>query len=138
MTVARTKGWQNRLTSYLTQSARTPFEPGVHDCALFAAGAVAAMTGYDPARAYRDRYTTVRGGVRILRKDGHADHIALAASLFRARPPGEAAKPGDLAGIGTDGGHALGVVQGRAVYALSRSGLALVALPPDALIFAVP
>lgn len=134
----RTRGWQGRLVAYLASSATTPFAPGVHDCALFAAGAVAAMTGIDPAAAYRGRYTTERGGWRVLRRDGFADHIALAAAHLRTRGEDERARPGDLAVIPTVTGPALGVVQGQMAYALGPDGLRLVPLAQAVTVFEVP
>ncbi len=109
-----------RLAKYLAQVARRPFAEGQHDCALFAAGAVAAMTGRDLAEEWRGRYSTTRGGIRVLRKSGFEDHIALAASLLAET---DAPKPGDLAVVD---GPALGVVQGTHIYVAGPDGLALV------------
>lgn len=123
----RLDDWQARLVAYLHASARKPFQPGTHDCVLFAAGAVLAMTGQDMAAGWRGRYTTLSGGMRVLRKAGHADHVALAASLF-AEVPVAMAQPGDLAAVPTPDGLALGIVQGEAIYVLGPGGLALVSL----------
>lgn len=112
-----------KLTAYLAEVARTPFAEGQHDCALFAAGAVKAMTGRDLAAEWRGRYTTTRGGIRILRKAGYENHIALAASLFRRT---EAPRIGDLAVVRTEEGPALGIVQGTHVYVTGPQGLSLV------------
>lgn len=119
----RLKGWQGRFTAWLAGVSREPFSYGRHDCALFAAGAVEAMTGEDFARDWRGRYSTMRGGLRVLRKAGHADHIALARALF---PSTVTPKAGDLAVISTPEGPALGVVQGQFVYAPAAIGWALV------------
>lgn len=118
----RQKGWQGRLVAYLDAAGRRPFAEGRHDCALFAAGAVQAMTGLDYAADYRGRYTTTRGGLRVLRRDGYADHVALAASHF---PETAAPVPGDLAVVPTAEGPALGVVQGEHVYLLAPGGMTL-------------
>lgn len=123
----RVRGWQARLIDYLGGAARTPFADGQHDCALFAAGAVAAMTGHDYAAPYRGRYTTIRGGLRILRRDGFADHVALAAAHLPEKPVARA-NPGDLAVIDTLDGPALGVVQGEGIFVLGQNGMALVPL----------
>lgn len=125
--MSRLPDWRARLVSYLAQAQREPFNPGRHDCALFAAGAVAAMTGQDYAAPYRGRYTTLRGGVRVLRREGFEDHIALAAHHLPARPV-SFARPGDLAVVPTEDGPALGVVQGAGVFVLSPAGVALVPL----------
>lgn len=133
----RRPDWRTRLVSYLAQAARQPFRPGLHDCALFAAGAVEAITGADYAAPYRGRYSTERGGIRILRRDGSRDHIALAAAHLRQRAPGERAQPGDLAVIPTDRGPALGVVQGPMVYALGPAGMGLTPLDAAAMVYEV-
>lgn len=117
--------WKLSLIQYLAESARKPFAPGQHDCALFAAGAVEAMTGVDYARPFKGRYTTLKGGVRLLREAGFADHIALAASRLDEIAPAFAA-PGDLAVIDTPEGPAMGVVQGESVYVLTVDRLGLV------------
>lgn len=132
----RLTDWQPRLTAYLAMSARAAFKEGAHDCALFAAGAVQAMTGVDYAAAYRDRYTTTRGGMRILRRDGFSDHVALAAAHLAEKPVARAL-PGDLAVIDTPDGPALGVVQGEGIFVLSQSGMALVPLLAACKVFEV-
>lgn len=123
--MTRQKGWQGRLAAFLASVARTPFSPGTHDCALFAAGAVEALTGVDLAADWRGRYHTLRGGVRVLRRAGYADHIALARSHF---PATTTPRPGDLAVVSTPDGPALGVVQGLMIYAPAAIGWALVPL----------
>ena len=123
----RLPDWQARLVAYLHAARLRPFAYGRHDCSLFAADCVAAMTGHDMAAPWRGRYTTLRGGIRVLRRAGFIDHIALTASLFPEIPP-LSAQPGDLAVVPTDEGPALGVVQGEAVYLLGPTGLGLVSL----------
>jgi hypothetical protein len=127
----RTPDWQARLTGYLAAAARARFAPGRMDCALFAAGAVEAMTGVDPAAAWRGRYRSLAGGSRLLAKAGHPHPESLVATLFAATCPASAL-PGDLAAVGTAEGPALGVVQGAFVYVRRPDGLGLVPLP-DAL-----
>lgn len=123
----RLPDWRSRLIAYLGQVSARPFAPGTHDCALFFAGAVEAMTGVDYAKPYRGRYTTLRGGLRVLRKDGFADHIALAAHHLPEIAPAFA-WPGDGMVVDTDEGPALGVCQGRAVYLLGPNGGGLVSI----------
>ena len=109
----KTEGWQTRLAAYLHEVGREGFAYGAHDCALFAAGAVQAMTGIDLAADWRGRYTSLRGGLRVLRAAGYADHVALAAAHF---PTVDRPRPGDLAVMQTLEGPALGIVQGALVY----------------------
>lgn len=111
-----------KLTAYLAEVARTPFSEGQHDCALFAAGAIQAMTGRDLAAEWRGRYRTTKGGIRVLRKAGYNSHIAYAASLFEQTVT---PRIGDLAVVEAEDGPALGVVQGTHAYVVGRQGLTL-------------
>lgn len=125
--MSRLPDWRARLSQWLATIARVDFSYGRHDCALFAAGAVEALTGRDLAADFRGRYATHVGGIRSLRRLGHADHIALARSYF---PSTSCPRAGDLAVIETPDGPALGVVQGAMIYAPAAIGWGLV--PRDA------
>jgi hypothetical protein len=118
--------WNSRLHHYLEQVVRQPFAWGHHDCTLFAAGAVRAMTDTDHAAAFRGRYTTARGGKRVLRQAGHADHVALAEQLFAAVSLAMAGE-GDIAVVPSEEGPALGIFAGPGVYVVGPSGLSIVA-----------
>jgi len=126
--------WRARLGAYLATEARTPFEYGSSDCALFAAGALNAMTGSDPAANYRGRYTTLRGGLRILRKDGFRDHVERAAALL-AEVPSQRSRVGDIAVVKTADGPSLGVVQGEWVAVRTMSGLGFVPIDQATRVF---
>lgn len=119
--------WRARLTAWLHSVRHRPFAEGTHDCALFAAGAIQAMTGTDFAAPYRGKYSTTRGGIRVLRRAGFADHIALAAAHL---PP--CALPdvceGDVVVIESTHGPALGVVQGAMVYVPGVRGTSLLSI----------
>jgi hypothetical protein len=119
--VARLPDWRPRLHLWLQEMDGKPFVFGNHDCCLFGAGAVAAQTGVDLAAGWRGRYTTMRGGLRVLRRAGYTDHIDLIARHL-AETPRLAACEGDIAVIDDPGGRAVGVVQGSAVYVLHPSG----------------
>lgn len=126
----KTEGWQHRLTTYLASIAARPFEAGKLDCALFTAGAVQAMTGVDHARGWRGKYRSLAKGLKALEAAGHADHVALTASLYPEVPP-IMAQVGDIAVVQSDGAEdvqALGIVQGPSIYVMSRAGLTLAPL----------
>ena len=125
--LSRFPDWRTRLVAYLSASVRLPFEDGKHDCALFLAGGVLAMTGQDFAAPYRGRYTTIAGGIRILRKDGYDDHVDLARAHLAQKSPAFA-NEGDGAVVQTEDGPSLGIVQGAQVYVLAPSGMVLVPL----------
>lgn len=124
--VTRLSDWRIRLETYLHEVWREPFVYGSHDCGLFAAGAVKAMTGEDFGEGYRGGYKTLTGALRKLKMAGFANHADLAASLFDEVHP-SAAQVGDLAAIKvSDAGHyALGVVQGARIYVLRHDQLGL-------------
>ncbi|MDF2603503.1 hypothetical protein [Sphingomonas sp.] len=74
----RKPDWDARLAAYLEPLRARPFVWGEHDCCIFAAGAVEAMTGVDPMPEFRGRYRTAIGSARALRRYGAGD---LAATL---------------------------------------------------------
>lgn len=126
----RRSDWYARLSAYVEEVRRKPFVYGEHDCALFAAGAVDAMTGSDPAAGLRGKYKTIAGGFRQLKKLGFANHADLAASMFDEVHPSHA-QIGDIAAIDLGSGAvALGVVQGARIFVLrpDMQGMATVDL----------
>jgi hypothetical protein len=112
----RLPDWKSRLTAYLAAKAPLLIEPGVHDCALFPAGAVEAMTGVDLAVEWRGRYTTFEEGFKAL----VARHFEEIAPAF--------AWAGDLAVVDGPLGPSLGVVQGEGVYVLTGTRMGLLPL----------
>lgn len=131
--------WRTALAEYIRQVSRKPFAWGSHDCALFAAGAVAAMTGEDFGSPYRGKYKTLRGGLGMLRRKGFKDHSELAASLFEEIPAAQA-NVGDVAAVEENGHVALGIVQGERIYVLrpEASGIGTVGLLEANRVFRVP
>lgn len=81
-TFARHQDWEERLSLYLDRVADQPFEWGEHDCALFAADCVKAMTGADPAEAYRGKYDTARGAAEALREHGAGTLLKTLKAIF--------------------------------------------------------
>ncbi|WP_295560634.1 hypothetical protein [uncultured Sphingomonas sp.] len=78
----RHAGWETALHDYLAALSGAVFVWGRLDCALFAAGAVEAMTGVDPAADFRGRYSTPNGAVRALRRYGAGTLEATIAARF--------------------------------------------------------
>lgn len=110
------------LTAYLERVRAEPFAYGSHDCALFAAGAIQAQTGVDPAEAFRGRYGSLREGLKALKAQGYESHVDLARAVLKPvdRP---FAQTGDIAVLNLDRGPALGVVDGSRVFFLSDGGM---------------
>lgn len=78
----RIPGWETALHDYIAALSGAVFNWGTLDCALFAAGAVQAMTGIDPAAAYRGRYSTAGGATRALKRYGAGSLEATIAQQF--------------------------------------------------------
>lgn len=123
----RLDDWKPRLRQYLAERAETPFAYGAADCGAFAGGAVEAMTGENPHAKVAGRYKTMTGALKALRKLGHEDHVAYAASVLTEIDPLFAGF-GDIAVVPTDEGPALGVVVGAHIEVRAPNGRGLVPL----------
>lgn len=132
----RLDDWRTRLRAHAAQAARKKFRPGSHDCALFAAGAVKAMTGTDLARGWRSKYRSLKRGREMLAELGYADHVALAAAHLPEIPPAMA-QVGDVAAVEEEGELALGIVQGERIWVLRPDGLGTVLLTDASRAFCV-
>lgn len=82
----RRQDWPARLDAYLRDCAARPFQYGAHDCALFAAGAVAAVTGWDPAAAWRGAYDSLSSGQQALRAALGRVSLPQAVNRYLGRP----------------------------------------------------
>jgi len=99
--------WRVHLDALVFSRLRTPFQWGVHDCALWAADAVHATTGFDPAAELRG-YTTARQALRLIRARGGLRAMAERA-LGHALAPQYACR-GDVVLMPMGRRQALGVV----------------------------
>lgn len=105
--MTRLSDWETALGRYLGSVEREPFAFGTHDCALFSANAVLAMTGEDPASEFRGKYRSQAGAVRAVRQAGYDDLAAVMDTKFPTVEIGYA-KRGDV--VMHDG--SLGIVMG--------------------------
>lgn len=62
--------WQQALSREAIRHAMTPYEYGEHDCILFAANCVLAMTGIDHAEDIRGRYSNALEAAKIIKSNG--------------------------------------------------------------------
>lgn len=124
--VKRFADWEARLGAYLEANAGVAFAYGAHDCALFSAGAVEAMTGVDLAAEFRGAYDSEFGAARVLASKGEGTLEATIDGLLSARPIGYARR-GDLVWNGESVGICIG---GDALFAGESEGVAgLVTVP---------
>lgn len=121
MALRRLEGWEARLNVYVEASRHRPFDWGKHDCALFAAGAIEAVTGTPlvdiPA------YSGVYEAARALKCMGHRDVIDLANAHLRPWQSVLMARRADIALLSTEHGLSLGVVLGASVAGPGVDGL---------------
>lgn len=123
----RLPDWAARFQALLQSTRATPFAWGVRDCCLWAADAVQALTGHDPAAPWRGTYGDAAGARLVLRKLGG---LAGVASLG-AQPiqPGFATA-GDVAIVKAARRNMLAVCTGESWLCVTRHGL--LALPLSA------
>lgn len=91
--LSRLPDWHLRFDAYVTSRACMPMAWGSNDCALFAAGAVRAITGADPARGLRAHRSPLQAS-RVVRRLGGL-HQAATCALGPACTPAEAVQ-GDV------------------------------------------
>lgn len=131
--------WEERLSVYLDRVADEPFKWGSHDCALFAADCVLAMTGADPAEAYRGKYDTARGAAEALREHGAGTLLKTLRATFETEVSVHFAQRGDVVMLDAT---TTGICVGRFSYFVGREqdheGLAIIPTAQCRYAFRVP
>ena len=120
--------WKQRLRAYLAAQSDVPFSYGQNDCGSFAGGAVEAMAGENPHVLVAGKYKTMKGALRALKRAGHEDHVAYAASVLTEIDNPLFAQFGDIAVVDSPEGPALGVVVGAHIEVRAPHGRGLVPL----------
>ena len=115
------RDWRARLHKEVERWRRRPYRLGRADCALFVADCIRAMTGDDPAAAFRGRYGTVEEAKVLLAQAGNL--LAVARSYAQEVPVGQAVF-GDIAVLKSEDQfeHLFGLVNGETVLVLHASG----------------
>lgn len=119
MSIVRYQNWEERLAVYLDRVSEEPFKWGAHDCALFSAGAVNAMTGFDPAEDYREKYDTAKGAAAALRVFGAGTLLRTMRATFASEVTPSFAQRGDV--VMKDATSA-GICVGRFSYFVGEEG----------------
>jgi hypothetical protein len=134
--VTRLPLWESKLSDWQQAAARRSFSWGSADCCLTVCDGLQAITGIDPARAFRGKYTTKTGAYGALKRFAGGGLAATAekitAGLGWPEIPVLMARRGDVGLVNTDEGEALAIcigarwaTQGAAglVYLSIKSGL---------------
>ena len=90
----RLPDWQPRLAALFAARQAEPFAWGRFDCCLFAADAVLAVTGHDPAAELRGTYATEQEAAHVLRRVGGVAGVAIRRAGPVVVP--QLAQPGDV------------------------------------------
>ena len=66
----RLSDWEMQLSEYVLSKKSQPFEYGVNDCCLFAAGAVEVITGENPIPEFIGAYDSLKTSIKALKTLG--------------------------------------------------------------------
>ena len=114
----RISTWEEALADYIAIKRHEPFEYGVNDCCLFAAGAVEAITGEDPMSEFRGKYDSLKTSLKAIKEIGAGTLEATLDGKFSEAAIGYAQR-GDLSFFD----DSIGVVMGDFAYFVSDDGL---------------
>ncbi len=106
------------VRAYLKEMRGVPFGYGNNDCALFVAGYLEKLLGFDPAAEYRGRYLSQEEGLALLGPDGVAGKLK---ELLDGPHPINLARTGDIAAKHLDITEQLRILALRAARA-ERNG----------------
>lgn len=119
----RLPDWRQRLDDYLDSIDGKPFEWGELDCALYAAGAVQAMTGVDLAKSFRGQYSDAAGAKAAIAAAGFPDYASLVAAYLPEATADTPVGIGDIAVVDMPGfGPCLALVGGAHLTAMTVRG----------------
>lgn len=115
----RLKDWPSRLDATVRAAKAQPFAWGSRDCCLWAADAVLACTGHDPAAQWRGTYSAALGAMRLVDELGG---LAAIGAMAGPEIPPNRATTGDVGLIqGITGREMLGVYSGQAWLVLAET-----------------
>jgi hypothetical protein len=112
--------WPEILAAQLKEARNKEFEWGKHDCCLFAANVVKAITGKDYAKDFRGKYHSEKEAEELIQAAGGLEKIV---SSFLPSIPPLTAQRGDVLMFLTPMGPALGVCGGDKGFFVLKKGL---------------
>lgn len=116
----RLPDWEARLNDLIAERFSEPFRWGVHDCALWGADVVHALTGEDFGAAFRGKYEDAEGAAKALREFG-AGTVVKTFDRHLRRKDKAFASTGDV--VRTNNQGAIGVIYGGAALCVGDVGL---------------
>ena len=130
--LARVQHWATRaFHDFLLARANEPFAWGSHDCALFAADGIQALTGVDIAADFRGKYSDEAGAIAAIKSIANGTTVEEAAAYCAAQhnlaewKSPLLAQRGDLVTLEDDGRIIAGLIHlsGRHIVAAGETGL---------------
>lgn len=115
---ARKETWVESLSLYLDRVGDESFKWGSHDCALFAAGAINAVTGEDLSENFKGQYSSVREAVAWLRAHDYSSFQEAITDQLGLPVHTAKAGRGDIVMRRVGNGNALGVCVGKQCWFL--------------------
>jgi hypothetical protein len=115
----RRPGWELALVEEIDRARGMAFAWGQHDCATWAFDVRQRLTGIDAAQAWRGRYSTAAGSVRVMRRLGWLTLPAMGCALLGDPIQPLCAQRGDIVMTG----GAFGVCAGVAGVFVAERGL---------------
>lgn len=119
--LARLPDWAPRLQQTIEAASGRLFSWGEHDCCLFAADCIQAMTGADLMAEFRGQYDSAESAYRLIGRRGLASHLS--QRLGDALPALFAHRGDLMTATGEDGRPAVGICVGEKALFLGPAGL---------------
>jgi len=124
--IKRYDDWQLRFETLVAENMSKAFSWGSHDCMLWAANAVEALTGFDAAEDLRGTYDSALGAARVVKELGGMEKLI--TDRLGVEPVGAGyANVGDILLADLEGQLTAAVCNGETM--LAPSAECLVALP---------
>lgn len=122
--LTRRADWPACLAAWFNRSRRIGFAWGLHDCCLWSASGICALTDVDLAAPLRGLYNTIEGArAAMLEHYGTADVWQIPAAHGLVAIPVAQARRGDLVGYPMRRRHSLGQCGGLKSAFLGRDRL---------------
>ncbi len=109
----RLPGWEQALLKIIQEQGGTPFEWGTHDCCLFSAACIDAMTGTNPMTDFIGQYRDRKSGLLALKKFGKGSLLKTLVALFGPWKHPSLAQRGDLVLRVERTGSSVGICLGK-------------------------
>jgi hypothetical protein len=117
--MSRKENWPSFLFEEIEKARKAPFSWAEHNCALWSADVVLAMTGVDYAAEFRAKVKTEKSALRFLKKKS----LKAIVSDRLQEIPLKMAQRGDVVLMTSNGLEALGICLGELAAFITKDGL---------------